>query len=273
MTLFVTLSFDSSLSFLEPTPEYSCEKVRRRNPSHQHLSTSSFFSSVVLHDCHSTASYSSFLLFFISIAVPRYLPFSAPPSNPAFLGSKLWAFSPEPFLPIYHSISSLSVCLWYSSLGLRLPSLHLPSLPCVYVSKREEVVKHFSSLLIVLTGPIGIPIRPIDFLALSALIFKFLIDPRSKSPAHSLTQSRRSQGQRWRKKDWEARKRGKGERLVLGKYTDRWQRSELTEWEEKRRSRRWRGENRVMSCEGEVGTGWYMREETKGQTTRTDKLF
>lgn len=45
----------------------------------------------------------------------------------------------------------------------------------------EEVVKHFSSLLIVLTGPIGIPIRPIDFLALSALIFKFLIDPRSKS--------------------------------------------------------------------------------------------
>lgn len=54
----------------------------------------------------------------------------------------------------------------------------------------EEVVKHFSSLLIVLTGTIGIPIRPIDFLALSALIFKFLIDPLSKSPARSLTQPR-----------------------------------------------------------------------------------
>lgn len=51
------------------------------------------------------------------------------------------------------------------------------------MSKGEEVVKHFSSLLIVLTGTIGIPIRPIDFLALSALIFKFLIDPSSKSPA------------------------------------------------------------------------------------------
>lgn len=162
---------------------------------HPHPSTFPF-SSVVLHDCHPTASYSSFLLFFISIPVPRSLPFSAPPSNPAFLGSKLWAFSPEPFLPVYHSISSLSVCLWYSSLGLRHS---LPSLPCVCVSKREEVVKHFSTLLIVLTGPIGIPIRPIDFLALSALIFKFLIDPHSKSPAHSLTQSHRSQGQRWRK--------------------------------------------------------------------------
>lgn len=36
---------------------------------------------------------------------------------------------------------------------------------------------------------IGIPISPIDFLALSALIFTFLIDPRSKSPTHSLTHS------------------------------------------------------------------------------------
>lgn len=67
--------------------------------------------------------------------------------------------------------------------------LRSPLPPSVSVNKREEVVKHFSSLLIVLTGTIGIPIRPIDFLALSALIFKFLIDPRSKSPARSLTAS------------------------------------------------------------------------------------
>lgn len=58
------------------------------------------------------------------------------------------------------------------------------------MSNGGEVVKHFSSLLIVLTGTIGIPIRPIDFLALSALIFKFLIDPLSKSPARRLTQPR-----------------------------------------------------------------------------------
>lgn len=36
---------------------------------------------------------------------------------------------------------------------------------------------------------IGIPISPIDFLALSSLIFTFLIDPCSKSPTHSLTHS------------------------------------------------------------------------------------
>lgn len=64
------------------------------------------------------------------------------------------------------------------------------------MSKGEEVVKHFSSLLIVLTGTIGIPIRPIDFLVLSALIFKFLIDPRSKSPVRSLAQPHCLPGQR-----------------------------------------------------------------------------
>lgn len=56
-----------------------------------------------------------------------------------------------------------------------------------------------------MTGPIGIPIRPIDFLALSALIFKFLIDPRSKSPAHSLTQSHRFAGAEMEKKRIERR--------------------------------------------------------------------
>lgn len=40
-----------------------------------------------------------------------------------------------------------------------------------------------------MTGLIGIPISPIDFLALSSLIFTFLIDPCSKSPTHSLTHS------------------------------------------------------------------------------------
>ena len=192
VTLFVTLG---SVSFW---PKYSCLP-----PASFNFSFSPLLSFMTVTPLHHILP---ILLFFISIPVPRSLHFPAPPSNPAFLGSKLWAFSPELFLPIYHSISSLSVCLWYSSLGLR------HSLPCAYVSKREEVVKHFSSLLIVLTGPIGIPIRPIDFLALSALIFKFLIDPRSKSPAHSLTQSHCfSQGQEW---DWEER-RGKGERKEI----------------------------------------------------------
>lgn len=149
-----------------------------------------------------------------------------PPSNLAFLGLsfELSLLS----LSFHISLHLIPLCLPLIFL-FRPHSLSVSLLsPCVYVSKREEVVKHFSSLLIVLTGPIGIPIRPIDFLALSALIFKFLIDPCSKSPAHSLTQSHHLQGQRWRK-GLRRDEQGKEKRLVLGKYTDLSQCSELTE--------------------------------------------
>lgn len=81
----------------------------------------------VLHVCHHfpllCRSLSSFL-------PPASLPLSAPPSNCSSLQSKLWALPPEPSLPIYHSISLLSVRLWYSSLGLR-PSVALASSPPV----------------------------------------------------------------------------------------------------------------------------------------------
>lgn len=66
-----------------------------------------------------------------------------------------------------------------------------------------------------MTVLIGIPISPIDFLALSALIFTFLIDPRSKSPTHSLTHSLAA-----RRGNEGVKKRGeRGRERGLGKHT------------------------------------------------------